>query len=105
MSATIYMPEMTNLHVREYLEAGGRRVIVPVGSTEDHGDHGPLWTDVYIPTEVARRAVHDPVGSHELRVTAHNTQFFYRPIANSVTKYSKRINCKSMELRSGFYIF
>jgi len=22
-------------------------VIVPVGSTEDHGDHGPLWTDVY----------------------------------------------------------
>jgi creatinine amidohydrolase len=50
------MPEMTNLEVREYLERGGRTVIVPVGSTEDHGDHGPLWTDVYIPTEVAKRA-------------------------------------------------
>ena len=50
------MPEMTNLQVREYLEGGGRRVIVPVGSTEDHGDHGPLWTDVYIPLEVAKRA-------------------------------------------------
>ena len=50
-----YMPEMTNLQVREYLERGGRTVIVPVGSTEDHGDHGPLWTDVYIPIEVARR--------------------------------------------------
>lgn len=50
------MPEMTNLQVREYLERGGRWVIVPVGSTEDHGDHGPLWTDVYIPLEVARRS-------------------------------------------------
>jgi len=50
------MPEMTNLEVRRYLEGGGRTVIVPVGSTEDHGDHGPLWTDVYIPLEVARRA-------------------------------------------------
>jgi len=50
------MPEMTNRQVREYLEGGGRWVIVPVGSTEDHGDHGPLWTDVYIPLEVARRA-------------------------------------------------
>jgi creatinine amidohydrolase len=50
------MPEMTNLQVREYLEGGGKMVIVPVGSTEDHGDHGPLWTDVYIPMEVAKRA-------------------------------------------------
>ncbi len=50
------MPEMTNLQVREYLESGGTMVIVPVGSTEDHGDHGPLWTDVYIPLEVAKRA-------------------------------------------------
>jgi creatinine amidohydrolase len=56
MAGSLYMPEMTNLQVREYLQGGGRTVIVPVGSTEDHGDHGPLWTDVYIPLEVARRA-------------------------------------------------
>lgn len=56
MPRSLYMPEMTNLEVREYLERGGRMVIVPVGSTEDHGDHGPLWTDVYIPTEIAKRA-------------------------------------------------
>jgi creatinine amidohydrolase len=56
MPGSIFMPEMTNLQVREYLEGGGRMVIVPVGSTEDHGDHGPLWTDVYIPLDVARRA-------------------------------------------------
>ncbi len=56
MPRTIFMPDMTNLEVREYLDGGGRTVIVPVGSTEDHGDHGPLWTDVYIPMEVAKRA-------------------------------------------------
>jgi creatinine amidohydrolase len=54
-----YMPELTNLQVREYLEGGGAMVIVPVGSTEDHGDHGPLWTDVYIPIEVAKRAAEE----------------------------------------------
>jgi creatinine amidohydrolase len=53
---SIFMPEMTNLEVREYLERDSRIAIVPVGSTEDHGDHGPLWTDVYIPLEVAKRA-------------------------------------------------
>jgi creatinine amidohydrolase len=56
MARSIFMAEMTNLQVREYLEGGGHTVIVPVGSTEDHGDHGPLWTDVYIPLEVAKRA-------------------------------------------------
>ncbi len=56
MPGSIFMPEMTNLEVRNYLERDSRMVIVPVGSTEDHGDHGPLWTDVYIPLEVAKRA-------------------------------------------------
>lgn len=56
MARSIFMPEMTNLEVRTYLEGGGTTVIVPVGSTEDHGDHGPLWTDVYIPLEIAKRA-------------------------------------------------
>jgi creatinine amidohydrolase len=54
-----YMPELTNLHVEEYLARGGRTVLVPVGSTEDHGDHGPLWTDVYIPLEVCKRAAEE----------------------------------------------
>ncbi len=56
MSRSIFMPEMTHLEVSEYLGGGGSTVIVPVGSTEDHGDHGPLWTDVYIPLEIAKRA-------------------------------------------------
>ena len=28
---------------------------MPVGSTEQHGPHGPLLTDVLVPNEVARR--------------------------------------------------
>jgi creatinine amidohydrolase len=30
-------------------------VIVPTGAVEQHGPHGPLLTDVLIPTEIARR--------------------------------------------------
>jgi creatinine amidohydrolase len=50
------LSELTNREVRAYLDAGPGRVLVPVGSTEDHGDHGPLGTDNLIPTEVCRRA-------------------------------------------------
>jgi creatinine amidohydrolase len=56
MSRSLFMPEMTTLEVREYIERGGGMVLVPVGSTEDHGDHAPLWTDVYIPLEIAKHA-------------------------------------------------
>jgi hypothetical protein len=81
MANSLYMPEMTNLQVREYLESTARgTVIVPVGSTEDHGDHGPLWTDVYIPIEVAKRAAPDlealvgpRSGSASPRITAART--------------------------------
>jgi creatinine amidohydrolase len=59
MPGSRLMPEMTNREVAAYLERGGRTVLVPVGSTEDHGDHGPLWTDVYIPQEVCRRAAEE----------------------------------------------
>jgi creatinine amidohydrolase len=37
-------------------------VIVPTGSTEQHGPHGPLLTDVIVPNEVARR-VAGPIGA------------------------------------------
>src|SRR2546429_8599163 len=56
MARSRFMPEMTNLQVREYLEHGGRMVIVPVGSTEDHGRRGTLGPGVYIRLEVAKGA-------------------------------------------------
>lgn len=53
--ATVFLGEMTNLEVEAFLRDHDT-VIVPIGSTEQHGPHGPLLTDVLVPVEVARRA-------------------------------------------------
>jgi creatinine amidohydrolase len=51
---TVFLGEMTNREVEAFV-ADHRTVFVPVGSTEQHGPHGPLATDTLVPTEVARR--------------------------------------------------
>src|SRR5713101_910484 len=51
---TVFLGEMTNREVEAFLESH-HTVIIPTGSTEQHGPHGPLATDVLIPQEVARR--------------------------------------------------
>jgi creatinine amidohydrolase len=51
---TVFLGEMTNLEVEAFL-ADHDTVLVPTGSTEQHGPHGPLMTDVFVPTEVGRR--------------------------------------------------
>ena len=51
---TVFLGEMTTLEVEAFLEHH-QTVIVPTGSTEQHGPHGPLLTDTLIPQEVARR--------------------------------------------------
>ena len=52
--ATVFLGEMTNPEVEAFLREH-QTVIVPTGSTEQHGPHGPLLTDVLVPQEVARR--------------------------------------------------
>lgn len=54
---TVFLGEMTNLEIEEHLAARGDKstVLIPIGSAEQHGPHGPLSTDVIIPTEVCRR--------------------------------------------------
>jgi creatinine amidohydrolase len=52
--ATVFLGEMTNREVEEFLKTS-HTVIIPTGSTEQHGPHAPLLTDVLIPQEVARR--------------------------------------------------
>ena len=59
--ATVFMGEMTSPEVEAFLDTH-QTVIVPTGSTEQHGPHGPLLTDALIPTEVARR-VADQLGA------------------------------------------
>lgn len=51
---TVFLGEMTNPEVEAFL-GEHQTVIVPTGSTEQHGPHGPLLTDVFVPQEVARR--------------------------------------------------
>ncbi len=51
---TAFLGEMTNPEVEHFLQSH-HTVIVPTGSTEQHGPHAPLLTDVLIPQEVARR--------------------------------------------------
>jgi creatinine amidohydrolase len=51
---TVFLGEMTNPEVEAFLRDHDT-VIVPTGSTEQHGPHGPLLTDALVPTEVARR--------------------------------------------------
>lgn len=51
---TVFLAESTNAEVEAFLEEH-QTVIVPVGSTEQHGPHAPLGTDVLVPQEVARR--------------------------------------------------
>ena len=53
--ATVFLGEMTDPEVAAFLRDHDT-VIVPTGSTEQHGPHAPLLTDALIPTEVARRA-------------------------------------------------
>ncbi len=55
---TVFLGEMTSPEVERFL-ADHDTVIVPVGSTEQHGPHGPLLTDALVPTEVARRVAPD----------------------------------------------
>ena len=52
---TVFLGEMTSPEVEAFLAADHDTVIVPTGSTEQHGPHGPLLTDVLVPNEVARR--------------------------------------------------
>ena len=51
---SVFLGEMTDPEVEAFLREHDT-VIVPVGSTEQHGPHAPLSTDVVIPVEVARR--------------------------------------------------
>ncbi len=51
---TVFLGEMTSPEVEAFLQEHST-VLVPVGSTEQHGPHGPLLTDALIAEEVARR--------------------------------------------------
>jgi creatinine amidohydrolase/Fe(II)-dependent formamide hydrolase-like protein len=49
----LVLQEMTWTDVQEYLKTSDM-VIIPLGSTEQHGPHLPLGTDSYIATDIAK---------------------------------------------------
>lgn len=55
MRESVFLDELTDPEVAGYLRGYPAMVLVPVGSTEQHGPHAPLGTDVIIPREVCRR--------------------------------------------------
>jgi creatinine amidohydrolase len=52
---SVFLDELTEPDVAELMAGGTRTLLVPTGSTEQHGPHGPMGTDVIIPREVCRR--------------------------------------------------
>jgi creatinine amidohydrolase len=52
---SVFLDELTEPEVAELIAAGTDLLLIPTGSTEQHGPHGPIGTDVIIPREVCRR--------------------------------------------------
>jgi creatinine amidohydrolase len=52
---SVFLDELTEPEVAELVAAGTELLLIPTGSTEQHGPHGPIGTDVIIPREVCRR--------------------------------------------------
>lgn len=50
----LYLAECTLLEVKSHLERSAK-VVIPVGSTEQHGPHSPYGTDAILASEVAVR--------------------------------------------------
>lgn len=86
--------ELTWPEVRDAAERGAG-VVVPVGSTEQHGHHLPLCTDVVLPTELAL-AVAD---KHDLLV-APAVHFGYRsrPLSGGGQGFAGTISLRAQTL-------
>ncbi|MCX8198068.1 MAG: creatininase family protein [Candidatus Micrarchaeota archaeon] len=56
MEKPLLFGEMTSLQLARFLKAEKKPVaIIPMGATEAHGSHLPLWTDSIAPYELAKR--------------------------------------------------
>ncbi len=58
--ATVFLSRMTNRELEQFLMShDNSAVLIPTGSTEQHGPHSALGTDVLIPEELCRRVAPD----------------------------------------------
>jgi creatinine amidohydrolase len=54
--AVYELEQMTSPELRRLIDEGVTRVVVPIGSIEQHGKHMPLGTDAMLGDEIGRRA-------------------------------------------------
>lgn len=59
MGSTVWIQEMTWEEVREKIDAGAKTVLLPVGSTEQHGPHLPVGTDTMVAAALAEAAARE----------------------------------------------
>src|SRR5215471_3070784 len=52
---SVFLDELTEPDVAALVASGRTTLLIPTGSTEQHGPHAPIGTDVIIPREVCRR--------------------------------------------------
>src|SRR5262249_55587956 len=55
MPQTVFLDDLPEPEVAALIQGGLDTPLGPTGSTERHGPHGPMGTDVIIPREVCRR--------------------------------------------------
>ena len=60
MTAERFMERMTWVELQERIDAGVTAVLLPIGTTEQHGRHMPLDTDCVIARALADRAAKQP---------------------------------------------
>ncbi len=56
MAATVWLQEMTWEEVQAKLDSGKKTLLLPVGSTEQHGPHLPVGTDTMVAVALAEAA-------------------------------------------------
>ncbi len=64
-----FLHEMTWMDVKQLLANANTVVIIPTGSTEQHGPHLPIGTDSYIGNELTRRASEHLMGKIPFIIT------------------------------------
>lgn len=56
MTHNLWLQDLTWEEIRDHIETGGRTILMPFGSTEQHGPHLPVGTDTMVAVTLAEDA-------------------------------------------------
>ena len=89
------LEEMTYEEVKKYFEDGNDMVIIPCGSTEQHGCHMVLGTDFHIAKEFAKRI--NKSEDWQYSNEAGRSRYFFNDIIDIANKYNLEIIIRDKE--------